>query len=187
VARLPLVPGDDFHGNVTADLVRQVGGPAVQLRVVLVNAFDAALHGRDADSLQFLDQVWRGGHLIVIGEMACHPGQSGSQSLRADVIEGLPNDSDGVIYFVPICRAPLLDTRLSFQVPVHEPDQALAVASSHFLHLVQKCHPFPPVAREIAHLHDLQILPSLIESHLDLGWHGFPPVTLSFEGTMIPQ
>ena len=74
--------------------------------------------------------------------MLSHPGETGSQSLGADVAGTLPDDSEGVVYLVPVCAAPLIAVLLALQITTDESDQALAVAASPHLYLVKKSDPF---------------------------------------------
>jgi hypothetical protein len=73
----------------------------------------------------------------MVSQVPGHPWQGGSKSFRADVVQSLPYDTDGIVDQRAIGASSLLATGLAFEIAMHEPDEALAVQSRHPLHLVQ--------------------------------------------------
>jgi hypothetical protein len=166
VAGLLFVSGDTPGGDASSDGVARLPTLARKARRILANPFEDSSYGCDADAIELQEDFWRHGQLAVIVQELGHPWKSRGESLSTEEVQGLPYDPDGIVHLRAVATSPLLAPRLAIKITVHEPDEALAMESDSLLHLVQELGPTGAIGSHVPFLHDLQVLATLIDSHL---------------------
>ena len=97
VTRLLFIASDTFHGNVTGYGVGAVGWFARKTRSALSNPLQGALYGWDADLAELIKDLWSDRDFAMIIQKLRDQGQAGSEPFGADVVEALPDDSEGFV------------------------------------------------------------------------------------------
>ena len=158
MAWLLLIPVDASRWNVTCYGVGSARRPTSSTALILADPFQNASYRADTDSLQLPQQDRGDWHLAMLGQLSGRARQNRCEALRADMVQSLENDSNGILDRWAIGSATLYLSGFARQCAIHEPYQALAMLPSNLFHLVQKHLPTCPIRFSIPSLHHRQIL-----------------------------
>ncbi len=107
MSRVWLVPGDPLHRYVPEQAVPGLGSSPGQSRLILADPGQDPLYGGHTGLVQLFQQLGSDTQFPVSRQVLGQPGQIRGQTVGADVVRALGNDTQSIIHFWPISAAPL--------------------------------------------------------------------------------